>query len=136
MKKLTDKIGFNLLPKTLKTRVQLPNIGKIEIKHKNQCQMYLSTINFLKSYGPSIQYYNDLKINHITDSQFHSPIYTIYDQNNKQIESFEVGTLKNGDSILEKIMGINDQLNANNKAEIKEVTYQEAEEQDLKLQQQ
>lgn len=52
------EIPINLLPLSLHKKVILPNIGRIEIIHKKKSPMYLSTIAFVKQFGPSIQYYN------------------------------------------------------------------------------
>lgn len=58
VKKLSE-IPFSKLPKTLMKRIIFPNIGKIEVLHKNQSKLYITTMAFVNNYAPSIKYYND-----------------------------------------------------------------------------
>ena len=48
-------------------------------------------------------------------------IIIIYDKKNTKVETFEVGNIRSGQEILEKIFGINDKLDAANKSSISEV---------------
>lgn len=57
-------IPNNLLPKTLKIKIMLDKVGKIEFLHKRSSQFYINGHVFMKSYIPSMRYYSALVFDH------------------------------------------------------------------------
>jgi hypothetical protein len=96
-------IPANLLPKTLKSKILLPNLSKIEILHKNKSNMFINTLVFVKRYGPSIKFYNEsLTFQRKIAPERASPLIAVYGQENKKLGEFEPGLL-NPEEILQKI---------------------------------
>jgi hypothetical protein len=57
-------IPINILPKTLKMKIVLNNISKIELLHKKGPAFYVNAMIFMKQFAPSIRYYNLCKFEH------------------------------------------------------------------------
>ena len=57
-------IPINALPKTLKMKIVLNNISKIELLHKKGPDCYINALIFMKQFVPAIRYYNECKFEH------------------------------------------------------------------------
>lgn len=47
-----------ILPTTLKTEINLPNIKEIKVHYRPLCKNIGPTMQFLRKYGPAIRFYN------------------------------------------------------------------------------
>ncbi len=57
-------IPVNALPKTLKMKIVLNSISKIQLLHKKAPDCYGNAKTFMKQFVPAIRYYNDCKFEH------------------------------------------------------------------------
>eukprot|EP01017_Pseudomicrothorax_dubius_P033231 TRINITY_DN4432_c0_g1_i1.p1 TRINITY_DN4432_c0_g1~~TRINITY_DN4432_c0_g1_i1.p1 ORF type:complete len:136 (+),score=28.28 TRINITY_DN4432_c0_g1_i1:152-559(+) len=99
------KIPVKLLPKTLKTPINLSRVGKIELYKKKNSIAYISTLIFLKKYGPSIKYYNEgVVVKQLTDESKQAFV-RFYDRAGQQLAEIDTSTLSSED-ILERLKKI------------------------------
>ncbi|EAS02982.1 hypothetical protein TTHERM_00494370 (macronuclear) [Tetrahymena thermophila SB210] len=109
------EIPFNKLPKTLMKRILFPNIGKIEVTHKNQSKLYITTMAFVNNYAPSIKFYNDhLEFQRKIVADQQTPLVAIYDKDQKLIEKIDTGAIAHHTDILQRILKVNNQINPSN----------------------
>lgn len=60
LQKIADlkKIPEELLPSTLKYKIELPNIKKISVEYRDQCKDIGPAFQFLRKYTADIKYHN------------------------------------------------------------------------------
>ena len=103
-------------------KIHLPNIGKIEIFHKKQSKLYITTLAFIQNYIPSIKYYNDnLLFERKIQPETLTPIINIYDLQLKQIEKVDSASILHHTYLLKRVLEINNAINPENKAYIMNV---------------
>ena len=98
-------IPANLLPKSLRYKVQLESIGKIEFLHKRASKFYLQGHIFMKNYIPSFRYHGKCDFSHKIDPTLTIPLFRCYDKNNTLIQEFETAQLSS-EEIYDKIKSI------------------------------
>ena len=97
-----NKIPIAILPRTLRRRIILPNVSKIEVEQKRKSTMILSTIIFMKKFGPIIKFHNETLEFQRVISDRTVPLITIYGKDNSKLDSFEPGNLT-VDEIVKKV---------------------------------
>lgn len=104
-----NRIPASLLPKTLERQISLSKVGKITIEHNRKSSMFIPTLVFLKRYGPSVKFYNEhLKFERAI-KDLKTPIVTIYDTQNAQVDQFDSATFT-PEEIINRILEANQKL--------------------------
>jgi hypothetical protein len=104
---MSKKVILNFIPKEAAPVLLLPNIGAIEVLHRNRSKKFIPTNHFLKNQVVAIKFHNPhLVFKRTITPELFTPIVEVKNTKLEVVDRFDSGTLT-ADEIMAKVEAAN-----------------------------
>lgn len=114
---MNSQIPKHMIPSSIKKEIILDQIGRIDVMHKVKSPLMISSVAFMKKFGPTISFYNeDLKLSRRINSELDFPVFYVYKKGSGEVmEKLNPSQLR-AEEILNEILKINEKYSGKTEA--------------------
>jgi hypothetical protein len=104
-----------MIPKAIKQEILLNQIGRIDVLHRLKSPLMISSVVFMKKFGPTISFFNeDLRLTRRINNKLEFPVIQVYKRGHPEVMVKVNPTQMKAEDILLDIQKINEKYSGKN----------------------